>query len=946
MGKRSKLAYILLLTAVISGCFVSQIHGNFTEQNPSTLSSSLPQEIIFQFNQTFREQSFTLSLSQVELNRLNSLNMVFTVTGDRSTAEGLEIQFSIDTSPVNFTIDRFYQDGSEHNLSQSFLYPEEFNGAMNVTVICRGQAGIYESGTLIIHSSTSLNQLYPPILSHQSSSLPSVPNSFSKEGTFFSVRRLSFLTAFYFFNETAEANFTLTFNSNCSFAVNPRVEFQLNDQLPVSLEFEEKSWNLLSLNLYPKLGFNVLSVTFVYELPFGLIIIQDINFSAFSFFNANDLSDTIFNLVEWEDEILNHTFNLSSLKPQSDVDEQVITLHLNCKFVGTQTYRAIDYEILSGTRVVYEGEITYLDRLLPAHTISARFVTTTFHEELTLQIYLGRETSGTFSIFNSSTITIDPLIEFNGENLEQLVSSHILITPSTLGITSLSFTNFFKAVNYSDTELTVSFNIISEYDRVFERVLISLTANGSTKISLNKGYQETFDIPTFFHVFLGIYEIKLSLTFFGVKSPFNLTNITYQILPTPEEPADTYMLNWYNIDWILAIYGFLFLVLNEKIILRRRIKRIAKEENYDHPPLEEEEEKKRERNRFILQLIVSFSLYLGFLALLYLFQLNHWSLVALATLCSYYLSTLVEGVSFDKGKIKQGLVKLREFFDEVESFYDLFSKTIETLSRKSRKQMWRAGLIAFIIGSLTTNVLLLFFVADKLQFIIEEPTLFSFFFTDLWQAYYFLYACVIFSTLAIYYAAHYVRTMAFVEDNLCRTRVLGKASILLLTTSILCLNIIILGTVPDFSALWTFLSPLFFLGVVKASNNLGEVLAEEEKDEETTRIISLKEYLRNGKVWTNKREMRQALGYGITTRTTWLKEKHNLQKKQLNGTIIWNITSGIQVPIARLAELAKLTKKRTELLLQEILNEQPKLGKYYKEEQVFIKETTDDTIGT
>lgn len=159
-------------------------------------------------------------------------------------------------------------------------------------------------------------------------------------------------------------------------------------------------------------------------------------------------------------------------------------------------------------------------------------------------------------------------------------------------------------------------------------------------------------------------------------------------------------------------------------------------------------------------------------------------------------------------------------------------------------------------------------------------------------------------------------------------------------------NKIYLGKIPDFSTLWTFSSPLLLLGVVKASNNLGEVLAEEEKDDKTTRIVPLKEYLRNGKVWTNKREMRQALSFGITTRTRWLKEKHSLQKKKLNGTIIWNITAGIQVPLSRLTELTKLTKKRTELLLLEILNEQPKLGKYYKEEQVFIKETTEDTIGT
>lgn len=922
------------------------IQGDSEEQDPNYLPASLPQEIIFEFNQTYREQTFDFSLSNLELSEFNSLIMFFVVSGDRSTSEGLDVVFLVNYSKVNFTINRLYQDNLEHNLSQTFAYPENFIGEMNITVACKGQTVVGESGILVIHSSTIFNPLTPPTLTQQLSSLPTVPDSFSVEGSFFSTQRLNLLTAFYSYNETAEANITLTFISNSSYALQPVVEFQLNDELAVKKDFEVDEFNSLSLSLSPKSGLNFLSLVFVYKAASGLINVQDIHLFACLFFNVNDPTDCVYDWVKWESETLNHTFNLSSLKPETYSNEQIVNLRFNCKYKKPLFSPSIVYQILAGTRVVHEGTIYYFGQLLTHLTLSAKFVSTSSQEELLLRLFMDQESTGTFSIFNSSTITLDSLPEFNNGCLEQLLSSNLEITPPAFGMISLSFTNFFKTTNYSLFDLTIQFNILSEYEEVFDYVIISLKLNNSGVMYLRKDYQSTINETTSVALFKGIYEIKLTLTLFGIQSPFSLQNITYQFLATSYEPPDTFVFNWYNIDWILAIYGFLFLMLNEKIISRRGMKRKAREENFDQSALEEEEEEKKERIRFILKLAIAVCAYGGFVVLLYLFQLLHWSLIVLATLCSYYLSSLVDGVSFEKGKIKKLLVKFREFFDEVESFYDLFSKTIETLSRKSRKQIWRATLIALIIGSLAINVGMLFFVADKLQFITEEPNLFSFFFTDLWQAYYFLFACVIVSTLAIYYAIHFVKTMAFVEDNLRRTRFLGKTSIILLTTSLLSLNVIILGTISDFSTLWTFLSPLFFLGVVKASNNLGEVLTEEEKDDKTTRIISLKEYLRNGKVWTNKREMRQALSFGITTRTKWLKEKHSLQKKKLNGTIIWNITAGIQVPLARLAELTKLTKKRTELLLLEILNEQPKLGKYYKEEQVFIKETTDDTIGT
>jgi hypothetical protein len=249
MVKRSKLVFVLLLVALASRYLSMTIQGDLEEQDSNCLPASLPQEIIFEFNQTYREQTFDFSLSNLELSEFNSLTMFFVVTGDRSTSEGLDVDFLVKYSRVNFTTNRLYQDNLEHNLSQTFAYPEDFIGEMNITVACKGQTTVGGLGILVIHSSTIFNPLTPPTLTQQISSLPTVPDSFSVEGSVFSTHRINLFTAFYSYNETAEANITLTFISNCSYALESFVEFQLNDELAVEKDFEVDEFNSLSLSL-------------------------------------------------------------------------------------------------------------------------------------------------------------------------------------------------------------------------------------------------------------------------------------------------------------------------------------------------------------------------------------------------------------------------------------------------------------------------------------------------------------------------------------------------------------------------------------------------------------------------------------------------------------------------------------------------------------------------
>ena len=196
MVKRSRLVFVLLLVALASRYFSMTIQGVPEEQDPNCLPASLPQEIIFEFNQTYREQTFDFSLSNIELSELNSLIMFFVVTGDKSTREGLDVDFLVNYSKVNFTINRLYQDNIKHNLSQTFAYPENFIGEINITVACKGQTVVGESGILVIHSSTTFNPLTPPTLIQQISSLPIGPNSFSLEGSFFSADRINLLPLF------------------------------------------------------------------------------------------------------------------------------------------------------------------------------------------------------------------------------------------------------------------------------------------------------------------------------------------------------------------------------------------------------------------------------------------------------------------------------------------------------------------------------------------------------------------------------------------------------------------------------------------------------------------------------------------------------------------------------------------------------------------------------
>jgi hypothetical protein len=129
------------------------------------------------------------------------------------------------------------------------------------------------------------------------------------------------------------------------------------------------------------------------------------------------------------------------------------------------------------------------------------------------------------------------------------------------------------------------------------------------------------------------------------------------------------------------------------------------------------------------------------------------------------------------------------------------------------------------------------------------------------------------------------------------------------------------------------------IGLTKSSNKLGKIIADEEN-------LTYSKFLKNGKVWTKKKEVKQATEKGILLRKEWRKEEKILNKNRLRGIIIWDIKPEIPVSLTRLAELMELSTKETERLLDAILNEIPNLGEYHREEQVFIRKPLDTTNDT
>ncbi len=287
-------------------------------------------------------------------------------------------------------------------------------------------------------------------------------------------------------------------------------------------------------------------------------------------------------------------------------------------------------------------------------------------------------------------------------------------------------------------------------------------------------------------------------------------------------------------------------------------------------------------------------------------------------------------LDLNKKPIRNTWKKVQEFFAETDSFTDLFNKIVDFLTNQTKKYALRFLILILTLLTAAVHV-------GILVFFNQRPVLMNL--QQVSRIYSLLLASFIISSSFFFYALHLTKKFSFLEDNIRRVRLLGGLSFILVTGSLLVLNVLAFSKTFDFAILWTFLSPLMIVALIKSSNKLGKIIADEEN-------LTYSKFLKNGKVWTKKKEVKQATEQGILLRKDWRKEEKILNKNRLRGIIIWDIKPEIPVSLTRLAELMKLSTKKTERLLDAILNEIPNLGEYHREEQVFIRKLPDNTSGT
>ena len=152
MAKNRKSLLIVIL--ILSFILPSIILGDFATSDLAILremSSSLNQEIEYDYNYTSGNKEFAISWSNLELDHFNSITLFFIVTGDKTDGSGLKVTFVINGTTTEFLITGVHQDQSEHAITRAFVYTQSFFGTTNITIACEGKTHLSMfSGTLTI----------------------------------------------------------------------------------------------------------------------------------------------------------------------------------------------------------------------------------------------------------------------------------------------------------------------------------------------------------------------------------------------------------------------------------------------------------------------------------------------------------------------------------------------------------------------------------------------------------------------------------------------------------------------------------------------------------------------------------------------------------------------------------------------------------------------------
>lgn len=916
MRNRIWLCNILLLASILCGGFI--LINSEVEAEPGlrdvTTNALLPYDINFEFNFSGSEEVYNLHSNQIELGELNKLTLSFRVNG-MSGSPGLKIVFIFMTIKVGFVVDRIFNDGALHNLTETFLFPHNYSGSMDIAVICSGSSTSTRNGFLTIFNSTKIEQMNIPTISEDSFSLPTSQDWVMFKGNIYSWNRGGITSAFYNYDEMALVSLNISFSSNYFQSIENVVEISLNGNFIAEDYFIEDLGNNIDIQFQPEIGLNLLSLNFSVSRSFDPIYISNISLFG-SLFHYESSSSTL-DSFSWESGFFSYSFDLSTLKPPGYYSEQVLHLSINYQCFGMKISSGINYFLRIGTSILEEGTISYIDQMYESNSLRIESFTEEYYNSLSLIIQGSSSGVWGLAILKSSTIEIAHIAELIEQPLSRLVADERSVNGPSLAV-SLSFYDVFQTYRITaPVQLAVNFNTVSTYEYPFDLLTVTVKIDGVRVISKNVYILGFANFSKELSLEHGYHEVRINFQFSGINTPLTVEQLKYQLaLQIEEEITVSTALSYarQSTFYLLAFYALLYVLLDVKEINRERIKK--KESSIREDSIEDANDDSRNLLRTALMVVVNISINLTPSVFFLLHGINHWFILPLSFFVALHFSIKILFSNFSKDAIVGFWKKTRDFFRDIYSLSGFLNKVTRSLGKLSFRSLTR--LLVFAIAFLSFG--LLFFLADNIPSNAVK---------EVWIVYSLLLVCIVMSSLTLFYTLHLVRDMAFIEDNLKRIKRLGYASITLVAGFLFVL-ISMLGTKLSLSSIWGFLSPILLFGIFRTTTKLGKISAKEEK-------LSFDDFLDKGMFFTGKKEMRKAVSFGINTRSTWEKKGHELQKHQIKGVIAYDYNPGDKINLYELAEKIKLPFKKTEELVQEIEKEVPRLGKYDPQSKIYTK---------
>lgn len=500
---------------------------NSSHTQEGVLSHYLGEDLVFNYTDSFTESTFQLSLINLNLTYHSELNISFLVEGDSSTSAGISITFNFDTTAVNLTVERYFQDNQVHSLTQGFFVSEPIVNDFIVNITISGEAAFGKSGSITVYATSFISNIPIIDLSEEQKLLFITPDNLLFEGETFGTKEITVLTVISnSFNDSYNLELNLDFLVNDFQSFTKEVILTTNSTELARSNFADNQLNNLDFQLEIEQGYFPLYITFHVEISSDLIEINNIQLSAKTI-QITPNQDTFYE-ANWIDGI-DVNVDISSFKPQSVLSEQILNISFYSSFEGSIIYSGIAFEVIQGSTLLAYGSITTNKQNGEIQLIIIDTYTLNYQDDLFINFQADASGSGTIKIYSSTTIEIRDILHVDAEiHQMQFEESLVFETPSYGSIALLFYDVIF--IENASVEYRNDFHMeFSASDYNFDSITLTCYVNDIAT------YTKTFRDPGDVHVSEevtfteGINELNYILIILGGGSEITIENMRYSL---------------------------------------------------------------------------------------------------------------------------------------------------------------------------------------------------------------------------------------------------------------------------------------------------------------------------------------------------------------------------------------------------------------------------------